>query len=155
MWTVKFQMFKLDLEKTEEPEIKLPTFFGSLKKQKSSRKTSTCVLLTTSKPLTVWMTTNRGRFLKRWEYQPPWEIYPLWNLYASQEETIRIRHGKRDWFRIAKGCIISHCLFDLYAKYILRNAGLDDSQARIKFIRRNISKLRYADDTTLMEEGEE
>ena len=72
MWTVKFQMFKLDLEKTEEPEIKLPTFFGSLKKQKSSRKTSTCVLLTTSKPLTVWMTTNRGRFLKRWEYQTTW-----------------------------------------------------------------------------------
>ena len=62
-------MFKLDLEKTEEPEIKLPTSVGSLKKQESSRKTSTSALLTMPKPLTVWITTNCGKFLKRWEYQ--------------------------------------------------------------------------------------
>ena len=68
-WTVNFQMFKLDLEKAEEPEIKLPTSVGSLKKQGSSRKTSISVLLTTPKPLTVWITTNCGEFLKRWEYQ--------------------------------------------------------------------------------------
>ena len=66
MSTVNFQMFKLDLEKAEEPEIKLPTFTGLSKKQASSRKTS--ALLTTPKPLTVWITTNCGKFLKRWEY---------------------------------------------------------------------------------------
>ena len=71
-WTENFQMFKLDLEKTEEPEIKLPTSVGSLKKQESSRKTSTSALLTMPKPLTVWITTNCGKFLKRWEYQTTW-----------------------------------------------------------------------------------
>ena len=77
-WTENFQMFKLVLEKAEEPEIKLPTSVGSWKKQKSSRKTSTS-LLTTPKPLTVWITTNCGKFFKRWEYQTTipasWEIY--------------------------------------------------------------------------------
>ena len=67
-----FQMFKLDLEKAEEPESKLPTSAGSSKKQESSRKTSTSALLTTPKPLTVWITTNCGKFLKRWEYQTTW-----------------------------------------------------------------------------------
>ena len=77
-WTVNFQMFKLDLEKAEEPENKLPTSAGSPKKQKSSRKTSTSALLTLPKALTVWITTNCGKFLKRWEYQTTlpasWEI---------------------------------------------------------------------------------
>ena len=71
-WTVNFQMFKLDFEKAEEPEIKLPTSVGSLKKQESSRKTSTSALLTMPKPLTVWITTNCGKFFKRWEYQIAW-----------------------------------------------------------------------------------
>ena len=78
MWTVNFQMFKLDLEKAEEPEIKLPTSTGSLKKQESSRKTSISALLTMPKPLTVWITINCGIFFKRWEYQTTlpasWEI---------------------------------------------------------------------------------
>ena len=77
-WTENFQMFKLDLEKAEEPEIKLPTSIGSLKKQESSRKTSTSALLTTSKPLTVWITTDCEKFLKRWKYltslPASWEI---------------------------------------------------------------------------------
>ena len=77
-WTVNFQMFKLDLEKAGEPEIKLPTSVGSLKKQESSRKTSTSALLTIPKALTVWITTNCGKFFKRWEYQTispaSWEI---------------------------------------------------------------------------------
>ena len=77
-WTMNFQMFKLDLEKAEEPEIKLPTSAGSWRKQKSSRKTSAFALLTMSKPLTVWITTNCGKFLKRWKYQTTlpasWEI---------------------------------------------------------------------------------
>ena len=76
--TVNFQMFKLNLEKAEEPEIKFPTSIGSLKKQKSSRKTSTSALLTKPKSLTVWITTNCGKFFKRWEYQTTltasWEI---------------------------------------------------------------------------------
>ena len=69
MWTVNFQIFKQDLEKAEKPEIKLPTSIGSLKKQESSRKTSTCALLTTPKPLTVWIMTDYGKFFKNWEYQ--------------------------------------------------------------------------------------
>ena len=73
MWTVKFQMLKLDLEKAEEPEIKLPTSAGSSKKQGNSRKTSTSALLTTPKPLTVWITTN-WKFWKRWEYQTTWPV---------------------------------------------------------------------------------
>ena len=72
MWTENFQIYKLDLEKAEEPEIKLPTSVGSSKKQESSRKTSTSALLTTPKPLTVWITTNCGKFFKRWEYQTTW-----------------------------------------------------------------------------------
>ena len=71
-WTVNFQMFKLDLEKAEEPKIKLPTSVGSLKKQESSRKTSTFALLTMPKPLTVWISINCGKFWKRWEYQTTW-----------------------------------------------------------------------------------
>ena len=69
MWTENFQMYKVDLEKAEEPEIKLPTYAGSSKKQESSRKTSTSALLNMPKPLTVWITTNCGNFFKRWEYQ--------------------------------------------------------------------------------------
>ena len=69
MWTMNFQMFKLDLEKAEKEEIKLPTSAGSLKKQNSSRKTSISALLTMPKPLTVWITINCGKFFKRWEYQ--------------------------------------------------------------------------------------
>ena len=72
MWTVNFQMFKLDLEKSEEPEIKLPTSAGSMKKQESSRKTSISALLTMPKLFTLWITTNCGKFFKRWEYQSTW-----------------------------------------------------------------------------------
>ena len=83
----------------------------------------------------------------------------LRNLYAGQEETVRTRHGTIDCFQIGKGvrqgCILSPCLFNLYAEYIMRNAGLDEAQAGIKLARRNINNLRYADDTTLMAESEE
>ena len=91
--TVNFQMFKLDLEKAEEPEIKLPTSTESYKKQESSRKTFTFALLTTQKPLTVWITINCGKFLKRWEYQTTWpaswEIYmqvKKWQLELDMEQ---------------------------------------------------------------------
>ena len=83
----------------------------------------------------------------------------LRNLYASQEATVRTGHGTTDWFQIGKGvhqgCILSPCLFNLYAEYIMRNIGLDEAQAGIKIAGRNINNLRYADDTTLMAESEE
>ena len=83
----------------------------------------------------------------------------LRNLYSGQEATVRTGHGTTDWFQIGKGvcqgCILSPCLFNLYAEYILRNAGLDEAQAGIKIVGRNINNLRYADDTTLMAESEE
>ena len=85
--------------------------------------------------------------------------YLLRNLYAGQEATVRIGHGTTDWFQIGKGvrrgCTLSPCLFNLYAEYILQNARLDEAQAGIKTARRNISNLRYANDTTLMAENEE
>ena len=83
---------------------------------------------------------------------------PLRNLYAGQEATVRTRHGKTDWFqigRVCQGCILSPCLFNFYAEYIMRNAGLEEAQAGIKIAGRNINNLRYTDDTTLMAESEE
>ena len=79
----------------------------------------------------------------------------LRNLHAGQEATVRTGHGTRDWFQTGKSCILSFCLFNLYAEYIMRNAGLDEAQAGIKIAGRNISNLRYADDTTLMAESKE
>ena len=83
----------------------------------------------------------------------------LRNRYASQEATVRTGHGTTDWFQVGKGvhqgCILSPCLFNLYAEYIMRNAGLEEAQAEIKIAGRNINNLRYADDTTLMVESEE
>src|SRR5574337_1024955 len=113
--TVNFQTFKLDLEKAEEPEIKLPTSTGSSKKQESSRKISTSALLTMPKPLTVWITIN-WKFLKEMGI-PDHLTCLLRNLYASQEATVRTGHGTTDWFQIGKGvrqgCILSPCLFNL------------------------------------------
>ena len=83
----------------------------------------------------------------------------LKNLYAGQEATVRIRHGTTDWFQIGKGvcqgCILSPCLFNLYAEYIMRYAGLEEAQAGIKIARRNINNLKWADNTTLTAESEE
>ena len=150
-------MFNLDLEKAKEPEIKLPTSIGSLKNYESARKTSTSVLLTTPKPLTVWITTNR-KILKETGI-PDHLTCLLRNLCAGQEATVKTGHGTTDWFQIGKGvhqgCILSPCLFNLYAEYIMRNAGLEEAQAGIKISGRNINNLRYADDTTLMAESEE
>ena len=118
-------MFNPVLEKAEEPEIKLPTSAGSSKKQESSRKTSISTLLTTPKPLTVWITTN-------WKILSEMEIPDdltclLRNLYAGQEATVRTVRGTTDWFQIRKGihqgCLLSPYLFNLYAEYIMRNAG--------------------------------
>ena len=151
-------MFKLDLEKAEEPEIKLPASVGSSKNQESSRKTSTSsALLTMPKPLTVWITTN-WEILQRIGI-PDHLTSLLRNLCAGQEATVQTGHGTTAWFQIGKGvhqgCLLSPCLLNLYAEYIMRNAWLDEAQAGIKTSWRNINNLKYADDTILMSESEE
>jgi len=141
-----------EFKKAEEPEIKLPTSVGSSKKQESSRKTSTSALLTMPKSLIVWITTN-WKVLQEMGI-PDHLTCLLRNLYAGQEATVRTGFGTTYWFQIRKGihqsCILSPCLFNLYAEYIMQNDGLDEAQAGIKIARRNINNLRYADDTTLM-----
>ena len=134
------------LEKAEEPEIKLPTRVPE---------------------------KHLFDYVKAFDYvdrNKLWEILKemgipdhltclLRNLYAGQGATVRTGHGTTDWFQIGKqvhqGCILSLCLFNLYAEYIMRNAGLEEAQAGIKIAGRNINNLRYADDTTLMVESEE
>ena len=129
----------------------LPAFSGLSRKQESFRKTSISALLTMPKPLTVGH-NKLWKILKEMGI-PNHLICLLRNVYAGQEATVRTGHGKTDWFQIGKGvcqgCILSPCLFNLYAEYIMRNAGLEESQAGIKIAGRNINKLRYADDTTL------
>ena len=151
-------MYKLDFEKAEEPEIKLPTFAGSWRKQESSRKTSISALLTMPKPLTVWIKINCGKILQEMGI-PDHLTCLLRNLYAGQEATVTTGHGTTDWSQIGKGvrqdCILSPCLFNLYAEYIMRNAWLDEAQAGIKIAGRNINNFRYADDTTLTAVSEE
>ena len=147
---MNFQVFKLVVEKAEEPEIKLPTSAGSLKKQES------CFI-------------GYTKAFDCMDHNKLWKIFKemgipdhltclLRNLYAGQEATVGTGHGTTDWFQIGKGvrqgCILSPCLFNFYAEYIMRNAGLTEVQAGIKIARRNISNLRYADDTTLMAESE-
>ena len=154
---MNFLMFKLVLEKAEELEIKLPTSAGSSKKQESSRKTSISALLTMPKPLTV----DHNKLWKILQEMgiPDHLTCLLRNLSAGQEATVRTGHGTTDWFQIGKGvrqgCILSPCLFNLYAEYIMRNAGLEEAQAGTKIARRNINNLRYADNTTLMAENED
>ena len=153
-WTENFQMYKLDLEKTEEPEIKFPTFIGSWRKQGSFRKTPTPTSLTVLKSFTMWITIHCEKFFKRWEYQTTlpvsWET-----MYTGQEAAVRTRHGTTDWFKIGngvqQGCILSHCVFNFY----MWNAGLDEAQPGIKMAGRHINNLRYAEDNTLMAESQE
>ena len=150
-------MFNLVLEKAEEAEIKFSTSAGSLKKKESSRKTSISALLTIPMPLTV--DHNKLWKILKETGIPDHLTYLLRNLYAGQEATVRTGHGTTDWFQIGKGvhqgCILLSCLFNLYAEYIMRNAGLEEAQTGIKIAGRNINNLRYADDTTLMAESEE
>ena len=133
-------MYKPDLEKAEEPEIKLPTS----KKQENFRKASTSALLTTPKPLTVWITAN-WKILQEMGI-PDHLTYFLRNLHAGQEATVRTGHGTTNWFQIGKGvckgCILSPCLFNLNAEYIMQNARLDEAQDGIKIARRNINNFR-------------
>jgi len=140
-------MVKLDLEKAEETEIKLTTFTGSSKKGHNSRKASTSASLTMLEPLTVWITTNCGKFLKRWEYQATlpafWET---WVQVKKQQLEPDIEYIK---------ALYCHPAYLAYTQYILGNAGVKEVPAGIKIAMRNISNLRYADDITLMAESEE
>src|SRR5574340_1175181 len=137
---MNFLMFKLVLEKAGKPEIKLPISAGSLKKQESSRKTSISALLTMPKPLTVWITIN-WKILRDGNTRPP--DLPL-EKPVCRSGTVRTGHGTTDWFQIGKGvrqgCILSPCLFHLYAECIMRNAGLEEAQAGIKIAGRNRSE---------------
>ena len=127
------------------------------KARKFQKKTSTYALLAMPKPLTVWTTTN-WKILKEMGISDHLTCL-LRNLYAGEEVTVRTGHGTTDWFQIGKrvhqDCILSPCLFNLYADYIMRNAGLEEAQVGIKIDGRNINNLRDADDTTLMAEREE
>src|SRR5574342_241806 len=151
-------MFKVVLEKAEEPEIKLPASTGSWKKQESFRKNIYFYFIDYAKAFDCVDHNKLWTILKEMGI-PDHLTCLLRNLYADQEATVRTGHGTTDWFQIGKGvnqgCILSPCLFNFYAEYIMRNAGLEEAQAGIKIAGRNISNLRYADDTALMAESEE
>ena len=157
MCTMNFQMFKLVLEKAEEPEIKQPTSAGSSKKQEFQKNI-------------YFHFIDYAKAFDCVDYNKLWKILKemgipdhltclLRNLYAGQEATVRTRHGRTEWLQIWKGvhqgCILSPCLLNLNAEYIMRNTVLEEAQAGIKIAGRNLNNLRYADDTTLMAESEE
>ena len=140
---MNFQMFKLVLEKAEEPEIKLPTSTGSSKKQEFQKNIYFCFI-------------DYAKAFDCVDHNKLWKILKemgiadhltclLRNLYTGQEAIVRTRHGTTDWFQIGKGvhqgCILSPCLFNLYAEYIMRNTRLDESQTGIKIAGRNINNL--------------
>ena len=140
---MNFQIFKLDLEKAEEPEIKLPTSVGSPKKQEFQKNVYFCFI----EYIKAFDCVDHNKLWKILKEMgiPDYLTCLLRNLYAGQEATVRTKHVTTDWFQIRKGgcqgCILSSCLFYLYAEYIMRNARLDEAQAVIKISGRNINKL--------------
>ena len=154
---MNFHMFKLVLDKAEVPEIKLPISARTSKKQESSRKNIYFCFIDYAKAFDCVDQNKLWKILKEMGI-PEHLTCLLRNLHAGQEATVRIGHGTTDWFQIGKGvhqgCILSPCLFNLYAEYITRNTGLEETQAAIKLAGRNINNFIYADDTTLMAESE-
>ena len=154
---MNFQMFKLVLEKAEEPEIKYPTSSGSLKKQESSKNIYFCFI----DYVNAFDCVDHHRLWKLLKEmgRPDHLTCLLRNLYAGQKTTVRTGHGTTDWFQIGKGvcqdCVLSPCSFKLYEQYIMRNARMDEAQAGIMIAGKNINNLRYADNTNLMAEIEE
>ena len=153
---MNFQMFKLNLEKAEEPEIKIANIRWILKKAKKFQKNIYFCLIDCAKAF-----VDYAKAFDYVDHNKLWKILKemglpdhltclLRNLYVGQEAAIRSGHGKTDWFQIGtgvhQGCILSPCLFNSYAEYIMRNTGLDEAQAGIKISVRNISNLRFADD---------
>ena len=151
-------MFKLVLEIAEEPEIKLPTSTGSWKKQSEFQKNISFCFIDYAKASDCVDQNKLWKILKEMGI-PDYLTCLLRNLYAGKEATVRTGHGKTDWFQIGKGVhqgsILSPCLFNFYAEYIMRNTGLEEAQSGIKIAGRNINNLIYADDTTLMAESKE
>ena len=138
-------MLKLDLEKAEKPNIKFSTSAGSSKKQESSRKNIYFCFIDYAKAFDCVDHNKLWKILKEIGILDHLTCL-LRNLYAGQEATVRTGHGTTEWFQIEKevrqGCILSPCLFNLYAKYIMRNAGLEEALAGIKIAGRNINNLR-------------
>ena len=158
MWTENFQMFRPDLEKAKEPEIQLPTSVGSQRKQENSRKIYLC-FIDYAKAFECVDHNKLWKILKEMGL-PDHFTCLMRNLYAGQEATVRTRHGTMDWYQTAnevnQGCILPPCSFNFYVEYTFWNTRLEEAQAGIKIVGRNINNLRYADDTTLMaESGEE
>ena len=151
-------MYELYLEKEEESEIKLPTFTGSLKNIREFQKNIHFSFTDYTKAFDCVDHSKLWKILKEMGI-PDHLTSLLRNLYAGQEATVRTRHGTTDWFQIGKGickgCILSPCLFNLYAEYITQNARLNKAQAGIEVSERNINNLREANDTTLMAESKE
>ena len=143
--------------KGREARNQIANIHWIIEKARKRQKNIYFASLTMLKPLTVWITTN-WKILQEMGI-PDHLTCLLRNLYADQEATVRTGSETMDWFQFGKevhqGCILSPCLFNLYAEYIMRNAGLDEAQAGIKIARRNINNLRYADDTTRMAESKE
>ena len=139
MWTMNFQMFKLVLEKAEEPEIKLPTSSGSSKKQESSIKNIYFCFIDYAKAFDCVDHNKLWKILKEMGISDHLTCH-LRNLYAGQEAKVITGHGTTDWFpimkRVCQGYIMSRCLFNSYAEYIMRNAGPEEAQAGIKIVRR-------------------
>ena len=149
-------MFKLKLKRQRNQRSNCQHPLDHQKSKRVPEKTSTSALLTMLKPLTVWIIVNDPHFQEM--VIPHHLTCLLRNLYRGQRAIVRTRHRTMDWFQFGKGvcqsCIPSPCLSNLYVECILQNAGLDEAQA-IKIVRRNINKLRYADDTTPMAESKE
>ena len=151
-------MFKVDLEKAEEPEIKLPTFIVLQKKEREYQKSIYFCFINYAKAFDCVDQNKLWKVLQEMGISDHLTCL-LRNLYAGQEATVRTGHGTMDWFRIGKGVhqgyIYSSCLFKFYAENIMQNMKLDEAQARIKITERNINNCRYVDDTTLMAESKE
>ena len=145
-------MFKLDLDKAEEPEIKLPNNIWIIKKTSEFQKNIYFCFIDYAKAFECVDHNKMWKILKE-KGVPDHLTCLLRNLYACQKATVRTGHGTTDCLQISKGCILSPCLFNLYAEYIMRNSGLEEAQAEIKIAGRNINNLRYADDTTFMTES--
>ena len=154
---MNFQMYKLDLAKAEEQEIKRATSLDHQKCKRVPENISFC-FIDYAKAFDCVDHNKLWKILQEM-WIPNYLTYFLRNLYAGQKATVRTGLGTKDWFKIWKvvhqGCILSSCLFNLYAEYIMWNAGLDEAQAGIKIAGRNTNNLIYADDTTLMAEREE
>ena len=157
MWTENFQMYKRDLEKAEEPEIKLPTSVGLHKKQINSKKTSTPASLTMLEPLTVWITTNCAKFLKKWKYQTT--LPAFWETCMQVKKQQNWMWNNRLVIKLGKEYVKAVYCHPAYLTSMRSTSweteGMDKAQSGIKIARRNINNLRYADDTTLMVESEE